>query len=118
MLDTTVLHRGAIAAFEYRCRFGPHDLPFPELHETYSVSYVRTGTFGYHTRGKSFELVAGSVLIGRPGDEYACSHHHHGGGDECLVFKLTAEVVDSLGAKASAWRTPCLPPVSELMVIG
>jgi AraC family transcriptional regulator len=118
MLDTTALHRGAIAVSEYRCRFGPHDLPFPELHDAYSVSYVRAGTFGYHTQGKSFELVAGSVLIGRPGDEYACSHHHHGGGDECLAFKLGPEVVESLGAKPAAWRTPCLPPASELMVIG
>jgi len=31
---------------------------------------VRKGSFGYRTRGKSFELVAGSILVGHPGDEY------------------------------------------------
>lgn len=74
MLDTTGLHRGAIAASDYRCKFGPHDAPFTELHDAYSVSYVRSGSFGYRTRGISCELVAGSLLIGCPGDEYSCTH--------------------------------------------
>jgi AraC family transcriptional regulator len=118
MLDTTVLHRGAIAASDYRCKFGPHDAPFLELHDAYSVSYVRRGSFGYRTRGTSYELVAGSVLIGCPGDEYSCTHDHHAGGDECLSFRLAPEVVESLGGRASTWQTPCVPPLSELMVLG
>jgi AraC family transcriptional regulator len=118
MLDTSVLHCGAIAASEYRCRFGPHDAPFPEVHAAYSVSYVKRGSFGYRTRGEAFELVAGSLLIGYPGDEFSCTHDHHRGGDECLSFRLEPEVVESLGARPSAWRTPWVPPLPELMVFG
>lgn len=118
MLDSTLLHRGAIAATDYRCGLGPHDTPFPELHEMFSVSYVRGGSFGYHTRGKAFDLVAGSVLIGYPGDEYLCTHDHHGGGDECLAFHFEPEVVESLGARLGNAPTPCLPPLPELMVLG
>ena len=28
-------------------------------------------------RGRTFELVTGSVLVGFPGDEYVCTHDHH-----------------------------------------
>jgi AraC-like DNA-binding protein len=118
MLDTTPLHVGVIAATDYRCRFGPHDAAYPEVHDAYSVSYVRKGSFGYRTRGARHELVPGSVLIGRPGDEFVCTHDHHAGGDECLSFRFAPEVVESLGAHRSVWQMPCLPPVAELMLLG
>ena len=35
---------------------------------------MRTGSFGYLSRGKAFELVAGSVLVGHPGDETPALH--------------------------------------------
>lgn len=117
MLDTTPLHVGAITATDYRCRFGPHDRAYPEMHDAHSVSYVRKGSFGYRTRGQQYELVAGSVLIGRPGDEFVCTHEHHRGGDECLSFRFEPEVIESLGAFGS-FRTPCLPPLAELMLVG
>jgi len=47
----------------------PADQSFVERHAGFSVSYVRKGSFGYRCRGESFELVAGSILVGRPGDE-------------------------------------------------
>jgi len=93
-------------------------VPFVEQHGAYSISYVRKGSFGYRIRGASFELVAGSVLVGHPGDEYLCTHDHHVCGDECLSFQLAPELVESLGNKTDVWRTGSLPPVPELMVLG
>ncbi|MGH8655492.1 MAG: hypothetical protein ACREYE_26475 [Gammaproteobacteria bacterium] len=51
--------------------------PFVELHGGFSVSYGRKGSFGYRVRGESFELVAGSILVGHPGDEHMCTYDLH-----------------------------------------
>jgi AraC-like DNA-binding protein len=88
------------------------------VHQGFSISYVRAGTFGYRTRGKTYELIAGSVLVGCPGDEYLCTHDHHACGDECLSFQLRPELVELLGDHPAAWRSGALPPLPELMVVG
>src|SRR5262252_3658877 len=88
MIATTLLRGGSVSVMDFRCNAGPADRPFAELHESFSVSYARRGSFGYHVRGKSFELVAGAVLIGQPGMEYFCTHDHSCG-DECLSFALS-----------------------------
>jgi AraC-like DNA-binding protein len=79
---------------------------------------VRKGSFGCSKRGKSFELVAGSLMIGHPGGEYICSHDHHVCGDECLSFSYQPELVEEIGASAEAWQTGCVAPLPELMVLG
>jgi len=111
------LQRGPVSVTDYRCGVGPADAPFEERHEGFVLAYVRTGSFGYRVRGGSFELVAGSILIGHPGDEFTCSHEHVYG-DECLSFELAPALVDTLGERPEIWRTGCLPPLSELMVLG
>jgi AraC family transcriptional regulator len=78
---------------------------------------VRKGSFACHTRGRVHELVAGSLMVGYPGDEYLCTHEHHACGDECLSFQFSPELVDSLG-KSDAWRAGGVPPLAELMVLG
>jgi AraC family transcriptional regulator len=114
----TVLKNGAISVVDYRCDAGPDDPSFVEQHAGYCVSYVRSGSFGYRTRGRSFELVAGSVLVGHPGDEFQCTHDHTRG-DECLSFHFLPEVVETLGhARGELWRVGALPPLPELMVLG
>jgi AraC-like DNA-binding protein len=118
MVSTTILRSGSVSVIDYRCSAGPADAPFVERHEDYSISYVRKGTFGCTTRGESHELVAGSLMIGHPGDEYMCTHHHHVCGDECLSFQLSPALVDSIGDRTEVWRTACVPPLSELMVLG
>lgn len=118
MTATTVMQSGSLAVIDYRCSAGPEDRPFVELHAAHSVSYVRKGSFGLNSRGKSFELVAGSVMVGQPGDDYVCTHDHHVCGDECLSFRLSAELVDQLGVGREAWQSVCLPPLPELMVLG
>ena len=112
------LHSGALSVLDFRCCAGPHTPVAVERHDLTSVSYVRRGSFGYRARGEAFELVAGSILVGRCGDEFVCTHDHHHGGDECLSFKLAAELADEFDATARHWRTGGLPPLPELMVLG
>ena len=118
MVTTTVLRSGSISVIDYRCSAGPADRPFVELHEDFSVSYVRKGSFGCRTHGESFELVAGSLMVGHPGDEYMCTHHHHVCGDECLSFQLAPALVETIGDRTEVWRAGCVPPLPELMVLG
>jgi AraC-like DNA-binding protein len=101
-----------------RCDSGPHDRPYVELHQAWSVSYVERGTFSYHCRGSSYELVPGSVLVGRAGDEFICSHDHHGGGDDCLAVFLAPELVDEIDRGRRTWQSCAVPPVAELIVLG
>ncbi len=108
---------GSLSAVDFRCEHQRHERPFTEVHGGYSISYVRKGSFGYRCRGRSYELVAGSLLVGFPGDEFICSHDH-AVGDECLWFRLDASLVDSLGGNAAAWRVGVVPPLAELMVLG
>ncbi len=107
-----------LSVIDYQCTAGPGDTPFAEVYGRHSVSLVQRGSFGCRCRGKVFELVAGSVLVGHPGDEYMCTHDHHAGGDACLSFQLEPERVDELGDDPAAWRCGALPPVPALAVLG
>ena len=117
MTQTTLLQRGSITVSDFRCSAGPDDAPFAEQYASHSISYVRKGSFGCRCRGRSFELVAGSILVGYPGDEFTCTHDH-GCGDECLSFFLSPEIVEAIGDRAEAWRIGAAPPLPELMVLG
>jgi AraC-like DNA-binding protein len=117
MIRTTLLERPSVTISDFRCTAVPGDAPFRERYHRHSVSYVRKGSFGCHSRGRFFELVAGSVLVGHPGDEYVCTHDHVCG-DECLSFFLNAELVDAIGARPEIWQVGALPPLPELMVLG
>lgn len=107
----------SLAVFDYRCTVQKHDKPFVEQHRCHSVSYVCQGSFGYRSRGQTFDLVTGSTLIGRPGDEYLCTHEHVCG-DRCLAVFLGPELAESIGARAGAWLSRGVPPLSELIVRG
>ena len=118
MVSRTLLHNSSLRVVDRRCGASAGDVPFAEIHADHSLSYVRRGTFGYRSRGRAFELVAGSILVGYPGDEYVCTHDHaRGEGDECLSFHLTPEAVEVVGDRPAAWRRGCVPPLSELMVL-
>lgn len=103
---------------DHVCSATPDTAPFVEVHAGYSLSFVRRGSFGYRCRGRRFELVRGSLLIGFPQDEFVCSHEHHAGGDECLSFRLSPECVADLGDARAPWRRGAIAPQPELVVIG
>ncbi|HEV2955931.1 MAG TPA: AraC family transcriptional regulator [Xanthobacteraceae bacterium] len=117
MPATTILEREALSVIDYRCDARPADRPAVERHGAYSLSYVRRGSFGYRVRDEAFELVAGSVLIGRRGDEYVCTHDHVCG-DECLSIQLSPALAETIGRHVEIWRTGSLPPLGELVVLG
>ncbi len=118
MIRTPLLKHRSISVSDFRCTAGPGEKPFAERFQCHSVSYVRKGSFGCQSRGRTFELVTGSVLVGFPGDEYVCTHDHHICGDECLSFFLEPELVEAIGDRHEAWRIGAAPPLSELMVVG
>ena len=117
MTRATLLQRGSISVSDFRCSAGPDDKPFTERFASHSISYVRKGSFGCHCRGRAFELVAGSILVGYPGDEFVCTHDHVCG-DECLTFFFAADLVEAIGDRTKAWRVGAAPPLPELMVLG
>lgn len=114
----TRLHESTIEVIDYRCSADAGESSYPEVHRLDSLSYVRRGSFGCRVRGRSFELVPGSVFVGHAGDEFVCTHDHHLAGDECLSFQLTAELADSLGLGPKELRIGRLPPLPELAVVG
>jgi AraC-like DNA-binding protein len=118
MIRTPLLKHRSISVSDFRCTAEPGEKPFTEQFGCHSVSYVRKGSFGCQARGRTFELVTGSVLVGFPGDEYVCTHDHHVCGDECLSFFLEPELVETIGDRREVWRVGAAPPLPELMVLG
>ena len=112
MSATTLLERRLMSVSDFRCDARPGDTPFAEQHGSHSISYVRKGSFGCRCRGRAFELVAGSILIGHPGDEFICSHDHVCG-DECLSFFLGPELVQTIGDQTDVWQIGAAPPGRE-----
>ena len=99
---------------DVRCSAGPGDAARPEVHGSFVLAYVRSGSFGVRTDRGAHQLVPGGFMTGAPGDVYACSHEH-GRGDTCLSFHLSPALVDALGGdRAAAWRAGGLPPEPEL----
>ncbi|WP_025033441.1 helix-turn-helix domain-containing protein [Bradyrhizobium sp. DOA9] len=117
MHATTLLTTPSITASEFRCDAGPDDAPFAECRTGHSIAYVRSGSFGCRCRAGFFELVAGSMLIGAPGEEYTCTHEHVSG-DVCLGFFFSEDLVDALGGRREIWQIGATPPLPELMVLG
>ncbi|AKQ68337.1 L-rhamnose operon transcriptional activator RhaR [Myxococcus hansupus] len=118
-MRTTLLHRSrAVSVLDYRCDAKPGESAFEERHGVSSVSYVRRGSFGYHARGASYELVAGATLVGHAGDEFHCTHEHHLAGDECLSLQFSEALVEELGGGLNTWRVGALPPLPSLMMLG
>lgn len=113
-MTATIVHASeSITAIDYRCTARRHERPFTEVHEGFTIAYVRQGSFGCKARGRAFDLVRGSLLLGRPGDEYTCTHDH-AEGDECLSFRIGEPLADELGG----WQTGAAPPLAELVVLG
>lgn len=118
MAEVQTLLRGPVSVARYRCTSGPSDAPYWEQYGSWSVASVRQGSFGCLCRGRRHELVPGSLLVGRPGDEYCCSHEHLAGGDVCLSVHLSDDQVDEIDPRRRAWVSGALPPLAEMMAAG
>lgn len=120
MRVTRLLENPLIRVADFDCHAGPQEKPFPEVHGSHCLSFVRRGSFGYRTRGRTWELVAGSFLVGHSGDEFICTHEHPCGGDRCLSFHFTPELAEELGAGETQklWRIGALPPLPDMIVLG
>jgi AraC-like DNA-binding protein len=117
MASTGIFRSNSVSVIDYRCEAGPDDAPFAEHHNSFSLAYVRRGAFGCRARGRAFDFVSGSILVGYPDDEYVCTHEHRGG-DECLSFHLAPALVEEIGNRPEIWRSVCVLPLPELMVLG
>jgi AraC family transcriptional regulator len=116
-VSVTEVQRGEhVRIVDYRCTRGPHDPESgTEVHRGYSLSYVRRGAFGCRAEGRTFELVVGSLFVGRPGAEYVATHDH-ACGDECFSFQFSTELVDLLGG-GDVWHSIAVPPLAKLVVL-
>jgi AraC family transcriptional regulator len=119
-LITTLLRGRRISAIDYRCRAARGARPSPESHDAFRIAFVKRGSFGYRTGRHRHELVAGSLLLGRPGREYVCTHEHAQSSDECLAFTFAPDLLDELTGRAlsAVWTADMLPPIARLMVMG
>jgi hypothetical protein len=100
---------------EYLCDSGPDDTPFSDAIPSSPFHSFEAGGFGYRRDGRTFELVAGSVLIGHEGDEYVCTHEHvHG--DDCLSFEFSPALLDEV--RPPARSAAVVSPASDIMILG
>lgn len=118
MLQAQPLADGPLAVTLFRCSAPQGERPVTEQHGGWSAAYVLRGSFGCRCRGRHHELVPGALLLGRPGDEFTCTHEHHAGGDECLAFAPDAALADELGARPGRWESGALPPLGGLVALG
>jgi AraC family transcriptional regulator len=119
MVSEILFRNDSMSVIDYRCTATRADKPFTEQHAAFSLSYVRKGSFGCRTGGRFYELIPGSFLIGRAGDEYMCTHEHHACGDQCLSFSFEPALVDDIGARESGlWCLGALPPQAQSMLLG
>ena len=97
------------------CTAGPRDRAFEEQHSQTSIAVVVSGTFQYRTSTGGELMTPGSILLGNPGDSFACGHEH-GVGDRCIAFHYS----DEFRAKAEVaparlhFRVPRIPAISAL----
>jgi AraC-like DNA-binding protein len=103
---------GSMCVISFRC-----DTKVAGEHSEASLSYVRRGSLAYRAGGRQFDLVPGSILIGRPGVDYICTHDRHEAG-ECLSFRFAPELLESIGDVGASWPIGAVPPLAELMVLG
>jgi AraC family transcriptional regulator len=101
----------------YRCDLKPGDPPVKAVHRRFTIGHVKRGSFRYHVGDKSSELVAGSILVGCPDDEFVCTHENSFG-DDCLAFAFDASVVESFESGRRPWLVGSMPPLAELVVLG
>ena len=104
------------------CASGPHDQPYEERHEQYSIAIVAAGVFRYRSAHGAELMTPGSVMLGSAGQTYECGHEH-GAGDRCIAFWYDAGFFERLAADAGAragrpmFGASRVPPVRTLSLL-
>ena len=104
---------------EYACTAGPHDRPFEERREQFSIAAVIEGTFRCRGDTGTAVLHPGAFLFGNAATCYECGHEHSTG-DRCIAFHFSpayfAEVAASIaGSGRFRFPTPMLPVTPGLL---
>lgn len=89
---------------DYRC-----DSRVEGSHDRLSILFVRQGSLTYRVGSRSYELVPGSVLCGRPGVEFVCTHNP-GGFADALAFRFEPGFAEL--------EADGVPPLAELTALG
>lgn len=111
--DPVVLaHFASLSVLAFEC-----DTNIGRMHMQPAIAYVRCGSMFYRPWGRGFDLVPGSVLVGRPGIEYVCEHEAGVSGIG-LSFRFAPELADATGHARIPVDVDYLPPVAELVVLG
>lgn len=100
------------------CGAGPSDRPFEEMHSRFSVSAVLSGSFLYRSSHGRALMSAGSLLVGREGAAFCCSHEHNYG-DRCVAFYLDGWWIEDLarelcGVTSTQVAAVRIPPAQSL----
>ena len=109
------------AVDEVVCSCGPVDRPYDEQHDDVVIALVTGGTFQYRGSGSNGRemMTPGSILLGSPGQAFACGHEHSIG-DRCLSFRFAPEyfatIADGTPAcdRRRVFRSLRLPPIASL----
>ena len=108
---------------EVVCHAGPHDRPFEERHEGFSVSAVVEGSFTYRYRSDAGRelLYPGALLLGNHGLCFECGHEH-GVGDRCVSLNVREDQFGEIAAaQASTSRfrfsAPSLSPSPKTLPV-
>lgn len=89
-----VLRTDRVQVLDYHCRV-EHPRPVFQQYSRLTIVAVREGAFCYGEHGFTHVVEPGTLLLGRPGDEYHCAHDF-GCGDVSTVFQFEPEILDEL----------------------
>ncbi len=94
------------------CTSGPHDRPYEEQHDSFTIAAVIEGSFRYRAGRDSEVMSRGALLLGNCGRYFECGHEH-GTGDHCVSFHYTPEFFERCGAMG-AFPVHRVPPLTAL----
>jgi AraC family transcriptional regulator len=118
--DTRVIASGTDwSVREYTCHAGPHDRPYEERHEGFTIAAVVEGSFTYRADGGRVLLHPGALLLGNDGRCFECGHDHSIG-DRCIAFHFAPAFFAEISAAATGaggykFPTAMLPMANQWM---
>lgn len=105
LADIHILHQSDFYKLsDYKCHCDLCSVADPEYNESFCLSFIRKGFFGYQTFRRKDEVHVGRVLISKPEYEHIASHID-GQPDITTVFEFTIEFFKKMQEqyKDAAW---------------